>query len=261
MNEFDFAGQVLDATTLFASSEGVPFVGVVGYVVITLAVLFGLLAYAKQGLSERVFKNPLTSCAEQLFLFIENMCVGTIGSHGRKYIPMIMTFWLVIFVSNVISLFSPTAPTAILGFNLGMALISIGYVQWEGIKANGVIGHFSHFAGPKLGGPLVLISVMIFFIELFSEIMKNISLSLRLFANMSGGHQAVEAMNELGKNIFGLPFAIPFGAFLLPIKVLTCVIQAMIFTLLTCVYLSLVTHHEDHGDEHGHDHGHAPAHA
>jgi F-type H+-transporting ATPase subunit a len=248
----------------FVSSEllaagGVSFVGTFSYVILTLGILFGLLNYAKQGLNQRVFKNPLTSCGEQLFLFIENMCVGTIGAHGRKYVPMMMTFWLVIFVSNVISLFMPTAPTAIMGFNLGMALISIGYVQYEGIKANGVVGHFSHFAGPKLTGLLAVISFMLFFIELFSEIMKNISLSLRLWANMSGGHQAVLEMNKLGEHLLGLPFSIPFGAFLLPIKVLTCVIQAMIFTLLSCVYLSLVTHHDDHGDEHGHDH--APAHA
>ncbi|MDX2065698.1 MAG: F0F1 ATP synthase subunit A [Fimbriimonadaceae bacterium] len=210
------------------------------YILLVVAILFGLMSVAKGGLNQRVFKNRMTSYFEQLFLFIENMCVGIIGPHGRKYIPMIMTFWMVIFVSNVVALFFPHSPTADLSFNLGMALVAVGYVQWEGIRANGLGGHLSHFAGPKLGFVLLPITAMIFIIEIISEVMKNVSLSLRLFGNINGGHKAVEAMNQLGMSIY-----IPFGEFLLPIKLLTCVVQALVFSLLTCVYLSLVTHHED----------------
>lgn len=249
-------------TSLLAAGEahggkgehhGVSFVGLALYILLTLALLFALMAQAKRGLSERVFKNRFTQYGEQLYLFIQQMCVGTIGSHGRRYVPMIMTFWLVIFFSNCVALFFPTSPTADLSFNLGMALIAVGYVQWEGIKANGFIGHFSHFAGPKLGIALIPISIMIFLIEIISEAMKNVSLSLRLYGNIEGGHQAVVAMNALGKDIY-----IPFGAFLVPIKLLTCVVQAMIFCLLTCVYISLVTHHDEEPGE-GHGEGHEPA--
>jgi F-type H+-transporting ATPase subunit a len=211
------------------------------YIVLLVVVLFLVLGRAKSGFGQRVFKNPFSNYAEQMYLFIENMCVGIIGAHGRKYIPMMVTFWLVIFFGNVLALFFPSSPTASLSFNLGMALISIGYVQWEGIKANGLVGHFSHFTGPKLAIYMLPITAMIFIIEIISEVMKNISLSLRLYGNIHGGHQAVEAMNKLGLN-----FYIPFGEFLLPIKILTCLVQAMIFTLLSCVYLSLVTaHHEE----------------
>jgi F-type H+-transporting ATPase subunit a len=227
-----------------AGHHGPSFLGLFVYVALVVAVVFALIAKAKKGWNGRVFQGFWANSAEQLYLFIRNMCVGTIGSHGAKYIPMMVTFWLVIFWSNFCSLFMPTAPTADLSFNLGLALIAIGYVQWEGIKSNGLLGHFSHFAGPRLGGALVIISVMIFGIELISEFMKNVSLSLRLYGNIHGGHQAVEAMNHLGEGIY-----VPFGAFLIPIKLLTCVVQAMIFTLLTCVYLSLVTHHDDHHDD------------
>lgn len=226
------------------------------YIVFTIAVILGILSVAKKGFGERVFKKPLSGAAEQLYLFIENLCVGTVGPHGRKYVPMMATFWLVIFFGNVIALFFPFSPTASLSFNLGMALTAIGYVQYEGMKANGVFGHFKHFSGPKLTGLMVIISAMIFVIEIISEVMKNVSLSLRLYGNINGGHQAVEAMNHLGGSW------IPLGEFLLPIKILTCLVQAMIFTLLTCVYLSLVTHHEEdhHDDGHGTGHG-TPAHA
>jgi len=241
---------------LAAGGEGgkhapLPVEGMLGYVAIVLVLLFGTMSIAKKDFGNRVFKNWFAQCYEQIYLFIQNLCVGIIGPHGRKYVPMIMTFWLMIFVSNLVSLFFPTAPTGDLAWNLAMALCAVMYVQWEGMRSNGFLGHFGHFAGPKLPIALIPITLMIFVIELISELMKNVSLSLRLYGNIDGGHQAVEAMNKLGGNL------VPVGMFLMPIKLLTCVVQALIFCLLTCVYISLVTHHhEDHGDDH---HGHDPA--
>lgn len=226
-------------STTVASAQ-VSFIGWLFYIFLVLFIVGAFVLSAKGGYNERVFTKTPSRLAEQLYLFLENMAVGTVGPHGRKYIPMLVTFWLVIFVSNVIALFAPVSPTTVLGFNLGMALVSIGYVQWEGIQANGFFGHISHFAGPKLGLALLPITAMIFLIEIFSEIMKNVSLSIRIFANMSGGHAAVESMNKLGEAAY-----LPLGEFLLPLKVLTCLVQALIFTLLTCVYLGLVTHHEE----------------
>lgn len=215
--------------------------GLACYMAFVVAVLVGLMVAGKRGMDAKVFRKPIAQCFEQLYLFIENMVLGAIGAHGRKYIPLIMSFWMVIFVANVIALFFPASPTADISFNLAMAIMVVGYVQYEGIKVNGIRGHLSHFAGPKLGGPLVIVSGMIFVIEIISELMKNVSLSLRLYGNMHGGHEAVEAMNKLGQKVY-----LPVGAFLMPIKLLTCVVQAMIFTLLTCVYLGLVTHSADH---------------
>lgn len=229
----------------------VSLLGLSAYLILTIAVIGAFFYIARKGFTPRVFTGMVAACAEQLYLFIENMCVGTIGSHGRKYIPMIMTFWLLIFTGNFIALFSATGPTAILAFNLGLAITSIVYVQYEGVRANGFFGHVKHFAGPKLSGPLAVISILLFFIEIVSEIMKNLSLSLRLFGNIHGGHIAVIKMNNLTS-----PFYITIGAFLLPIKLLTVVVQAMIFTLLTCVYISLVTHHEE---EHPHEEAHLVA--
>lgn len=249
MDQFFTTGASLLAA---AEPEGPSFVGLFVYIVLVVAILFGLMAFAKGGLKDRVFKNPVTQLFEQLYLFIEQMCLSIIGANGRKYVPVIATFWMMVFLGSLVALFFPTSPTADLSFNLGMALVSIAYVQWEGIKANGVVGHFSHFAGPRLGLALIPISIMIFVIEIISEVMKNVSLSLRLFGNIHGGHMAVEAMNKLGEHIY-----VPVGAFLLPIKLLTCVVQAMIFSLLSCVYISLVT---QHGDDHAHGHDeHVPA--
>lgn len=246
-------GDILRSTLIFAEAEKEAPLNIITwafYAILTVVAIFGYLTLAKKGLSQRVFKNTLTQTTEQLYLFLDQMVVGIIGPSGRKYMPMITAFWILIFVSNVIGLFMPETLTAMLPVNIGMAICSIAYVQYEGVKANGLLGHLSHFKGPKMGGALILINVMLFGIEIVSELMKNVSLSLRLYGNIHGGHKAVEAMNDLGLKLLG-PTGIPFGALLLPIKVLTCLVQALIFSLLTCVYLSLVTHHgDDHAEHH-----------
>ena len=221
-----------------AEVQYVSFRGWFVYLAVVLLVIWGFIFTAKKGYNGRVFTTPMARLAEQLYLFLESMVLGAIGPHGRKYLPLAAGFWTLIFVSNIVALLSPVSPTTVLGFNLGLALTSIAYVQYEGIKANGLFGHVSHFAGPKLGLALIPITLMIFVIEVFSEIMKNMSLSIRIFANMSGGHAAVESMNNLLSKYY-----IPLGEFLLPLKILTCVVQALVFTLLTCVYLGLVTSH------------------
>ena len=240
--------------------HGLSFTGLGVYLAIVLAILFAWTVSMRKGLNGRFFTKWTTQWTEHMYVFVENMAVGIIGARGRRYMPFLVTLWLIIFIGNIVSLFFPSSVTGDLSFNLAMALIVVGYVQWEGIKQNGLFGHIAHFAGPKLPLALaVLITPMIFIVELLSETMKNVSLSLRLYGNIDGGHKAVVAMNDLGKhiaNIGGFDVNIPIGMFLMPIKLLTCIVQAMIFTLLFCVYVSMVTHDEHHGDEHGHDHGH-----
>jgi F-type H+-transporting ATPase subunit a len=230
--------------------------GLMLYILFVVAIIFVFLSIAKKGFTNRTFVGAPARLAEHLYLFIENLAVSVMGNYGRKYIPILYGFWSVIFVSNIVALFFASAPTANLSFNLALALCAVLYVQWEGIKQNGFFGHFAHFAGPKLPGILILINFLIFGIELISELMKNVSLSLRLFGNIDGGHQAVLAMNSIAKlNLGGEDIFLPLGYLLIPIKLLTCVVQALVFTLLLCVYLSLVTH-----DPAEHAHGHAEAH-
>lgn len=252
--------ELVSLTHAIAAAEGghhgPSFAGLMVYIGLTVLIVFAFLSNARRGFGPGVFKGRAAQWSEQLYLFIENLCVGIIGPHGRRYIPFIITLWLVVFTANFIALFFPTAPTADLGFNLALAIISIAYVQYEGSRSNGVFGHLRHFSGPKLGIALLPITLMIFIIELLSEVMKNVSLSLRLFGNIDGGHRAADAVTALTKDYY-----IAAGAFLLPIKLLTVVVQALIFCLLTCVYISLVTSHGDDHDEHDHGHDHGDEHA
>lgn len=221
---------------------------------LTIAIVLGFAALARKGLVGRVYTSLPTRYAEHLYLFLEGMTVNVIGPQGRKYVPFLLALWSFIFVGNIMGLLLQATPTADWSLNISMAIITVFYVQYEGIKQNGVVGHIKHFAGPKLGGAMILISGLIFVVEIVSECMKLVSLSLRLYGNIEGGHIVLTSLNSI---IAG----VPLGGILLPIKFFTCIIQAFVWTILTCTYLSIATSHGDddgHGSDHG-DHGHQPA--
>lgn len=208
---------------------------------VILAVLI-FAALARKGITTRMFRGHPAKLAEHIYLFLENMTLSVIGPHGRKYISILIAFWSFIFVANVFSLIFPYTPSADWSLNLGMALITVAYVQWEGIKVNGVWGHIKHFAGPKMVGFMVVVSGLLFCVEIISECMKLVSLSIRLYGNIEGGHIVIGALN-------GMLGHVPLGGLLLPIKLFTCVIQAFVWAILFCTYLNIVTSHE-HDEEH-----------
>lgn len=210
----------------------------VGVVFLTMVIL---IYVARSGFKDRVFKKPIAQAVEQMYLFIEHMAFSIIGPHGAKYVPFLLAMWMFIFVSNMLGLMLPHTPTASWSWNLGMSLVVFVYVQIEGVRAQGGWGHIKHFAGPKLPGVLAVMALLIFPIEIISELIKIVSLSLRLYGNISGGHAVKSSLDGLG--------AFPWGVFVMPLEILVAIIQALVFTILTAIYLSLVTHHEDEGHE------------
>jgi F-type H+-transporting ATPase subunit a len=221
---------------------------------LTIALVLLFAALAKKGLKSRVYTYLPTRLAEHLYLFLEGMTVNVIGPQGKKYVPFLLALWTFIFVGNVMGLLLAATPTADWSLNIAMAIITVVYVQYEGIKQNGVWGHIKHFSGPKLGGAMIIVSGLIFVVEIVSECMKLVSLSLRLYGNIEGGHIVRTSLDSI---IAG----IPIGGVLLPIKFFTCIIQAFVWSILTCTYLSIATahgHDEEHEESHA-DHGHHSA--
>ena len=240
-----------------AEGEGIGW-NIFVYSGLVIAIVFVFATLARKGLKGRIYTYLPTRLAEHLFLFLEGMTVNVIGNNGRKYVPFLLALWTFIFVGNVMGLVLQATPTADWSLNIAMAVITVAYVQYEGVKANGLGGHIKHFAGPKLAGAMLLVSGLIFVVEIVSEAMKLVSLSLRLYGNIEGGHIVRESLDSV------IP-GVPIGGILLPIKLFTCLIQAFVWTILTCTYLSIATAHGHDDDDHAtaHDeHGHAPlAHA
>lgn len=185
------------------------------------------------------------------FLALKDMVVSVIGEHGFKYFPVVASFAVLILISNLMGLFplfmSPTAHVSVT-FALGIA--SFIYYNYVGIKENGLISHLAHFAGPKL--PLVMmliITPLIFAIELFSNMIRPMTLGIRLFANMYADEQVALIISGLFPPF--TQFFVP--VILLPLAVFIALVQTFVFTLLSMIYISGVSH-----APHEHGHGHEP---
>lgn len=229
-----------------------------------VAGLLLLLFAVKARASLRMAKDPVIpaaelgsrNIAELLVQLVMTQSDAIIGIRGRKYVPFFATFFFFILLSNLLGLvpgFAP--PTGNLNTTLGLALVSfVGYNVIGGREQG--INYLKHFFGPmtNLPGksiigklallPVLLISVIFFFIlEAFSHGFRPVSLSLRLFGNMMGDHQVIEAFISLTKLV------IPVAFYLM--GTLVSVIQAFVFTLLSMIYVALAVSHGD-DEEHGH---------
>lgn len=158
------------------------------------------------------------------------------GPRGRQYAPFICTFFLYILLMNLLGLVPPfRSGTASLSITVGLALAAFIATQYYGFKAHG-IGYLKHFLGP-----VWWMAPFLVFLELLSEFIRPVSLSFRLYGNIFGEEQVVSALaTKLGAPG---PF---FAVLLLPLEVMTSVLQALVFTLLVSVYISLAT--EKHGE-------------
>src|ERR1041384_2908210 len=126
-------------------------------------------------------------------LAVRNMIQDIIGPHGLQYFPVVMTFAVLILVSNLMGLFplfmSPTSATSVT-FALGLS--SFVYYNYIGIKENGIFGHLRHFAGP-----IPLMMPLIFAIELISNLIRPFTLGIRLFANMFADEKVLDTIAHL----------------------------------------------------------------
>ena len=133
------------------------------------------------------------------------------------------------------------APTADLNMTLALALLTFTLVQVAGISAHGVRGRIKHMADPPF----------LFPIEVVSELSRIISLSARLFGNVFAGEVLLGVMYAMGAaiKIAVIPFLFPVVFY--GLEVMFGTIQALVFALLTLIYITLAAAgHDDHEDEH-----------
>ncbi len=181
------------------------------------------------------------------FLAIKDMVVSVIGEHGYKYFPVVATFAVLILISNLMGLFPLfMSPTAHVNVTFALGITSFLYYNYVGISENGLIAHLGH-----LTGPIWWIAPLIFLIELFSNMIRPITLGIRLFANLFADEQIALIISGL------FP---PFTQFLIPIitlplAVFIAFVQTLVFTLLSMIYISEVSHAPgEHDPTHHHEH-------
>lgn len=186
---------------------------------------------------------------EEAYKFLDNFVSGLIpGEAYKRYLPLVATLFLYILFMNLAGLIPGwKSPTANINVTAGLAIVVILYVQYEGIRVNGFKGYLLHFVGePRWLGPLN------FPLHIIGEAARVLSLTVRLFGNIFG-EDVVIAILLLLAAMFTRGF-VPFQFPMYLLGIFTSVVQAMVFCILTSVYIALMTTHEDHG--HGHEHGH-----
>lgn len=181
-------------------------------------------------------RNAFEGLCDMVYSLIE----GVLGAHdAKKYLPLLGSLFLFILVSNLISLIPGfRAPTDTLKTNLALSgLVFLSY-HVLGIRAQGW-SYLNQFTGHlPIKSPLVVFVPLMVLIEVISHLIRPASLSIRLMVNMFVDHALLLAFFALVPLVVPVPF--------LALGVLVSVVQAVVFTLLSSVYIAMATAHEDH---------------
>jgi len=197
-----------------------------------------------------------------------------IGPHGRRYLPLIATLGLFILTGNLLSLVPGVAgPTANLNTTAACALVVFFAYHYIGIRTQGLLTYLDHFTGPMAWSwGMLPIKLLMIPIEIVSHLARPLSLTLRLFGNMVGGHILLAIIFFLmgfngligwalsgsvaGAAVGGIGGLIMIAftvGFLYPLKILVSFLQAFIFVMLTMLYIAGATEHGEHA-EHSSEH-------
>jgi len=216
------------------------------------AIVLTVLVSRAAGRTDRdglVPKGRLRNFFEAIIVFLRDEVVYTIMGPkvGRRYLPLLLTFFFFILFANLLGLV-PTMATATGNINVTATLAVITFIatQAGGIRENGFIGHWKALVPPGVPWPLVPIMIPI---EIMGMFTKPFALTVRLFANMIAGHIIILSFFGL---IFSLslktlyisvlPFAgaVAISAF----EIFVGFLQAFIFTFLSTIFIYQAVHPE-----------------
>nr|WP_237685011.1 F0F1 ATP synthase subunit A [Szabonella alba] len=174
------------------------------------------------------------SVAEMIYGFIYNMVEDVTGHEGVKYFPYVMTLFLFILLSNLLGLLpmaftttSHVAVTVVLALLVFLGVTILGFIK-NGV---GFLGMFWVSSAPLAIRPVLAI------IEVISYFVRPVSHSIRLAGNMMAGHAVVKVIAGFASMAIVSPVVIGAVSALYGLELLVAVVQAYVFTILTCVYL------------------------
>lgn len=207
-----------------------------------IAVVFSTVFFTLAMRQKAVVPNRMQAFAEIMYGFIANMIRDNIGVKGRQYFPLIFTLFIVVLLGNMLGMIpysftytSHILVTAVLAFLIFLTVMIVGIFK-HGFH------FFSLFLPP--GVPWWLIP-MILPIEILSFLVRPVTLSVRLFANMIAGHIMLKVFAGFSVGMVSLGFAgvaagiLPmiFNSVLIGFELLIAFLQAYVFAILSCIYL------------------------
>lgn len=175
--------------------------------------------------------NILEVTVQELFSLVE----GIIGPTARDYFPLLGSLFIYIFISNLLGIIpGMLPPTDNINTNLACALVVFFYYNIMGIRRQGFKHYMAHFMGP-----IIWLAPLMFIIEIIGHLVRPLSLSLRLFGNITGDHVVLGIFSSL------TPFIVP--VIFMALGIFVSFIQAFVFTLLSTIYIALaVAGQEEH---------------
>jgi F-type H+-transporting ATPase subunit a len=227
------------------------------WLVMAILILFAVAARRQLSLVPRGMQNFLEVVLEQFIGMIDDV----IGPEGRRYLPLIATLGLFILVGNLLGLVPGMAgPTTNLNTTAACAIVVFIAYHYIGIRKQGVVNYVKHFMGP-----VPWLAPLMVPIELISHLARPLSLTLRLFGNMTGGHILLAIIfflmgldgligwalsgsvgGAIVGGIGGLVMILFTVGFLYPLKILVSFLQAFIFVMLTMLYIAGATEDAEH---------------
>lgn len=187
------------------------------------------------GTSKRaVVPSRSQSIAELLYGFIYKMVEDVTGHEGVKYFPYVMTLFLFILTSNLLGLLpmsftttSHVAVTVVLALAVFLGVTILGFVK-NGV---GFLGMFWVTSAPVAVRPVLAV------IEVISYFVRPVSHSIRLAGNLMAGHAVIKVIAGFASLAVVSPIVIGAVTAIYGLELLVAVVQAYVFTILTCVYL------------------------
>lgn len=213
----------------------------------SIMIIVATRVYAKR----EMIPGPLQNFVEILVEGMYNFLYSVLGKDARKYTPFLGTLFFYILLMNFMGMIPlGHSPSTSVNITASLAICTFGYTQWTGMTRLGFVGWLDHMAGEPRDAISWALVILMFPMHLIGEIAKPFSLAIRLFGNITGEDVLVAAFVGLGvmalsfiSSPVGLPLHTPF----ILLGILLSTIQALVFTLLSTIYiLMMLPHSEEH---------------
>jgi F-type H+-transporting ATPase subunit a len=244
--------QVVRLLELNVGGVDISFTNSALFMVISILLIIGFFAWALA--KPKTIPDRKQSVAEVWYGFVAGIVKDVNHEDGKPFVPLIFTIFSFIFVANMLGMlpnaFTTTSHIVVTG---AMALFTFFLVIAIGVWKNGF--KFLKVFVPS-GVPWYILWFVVI-IEIFSFLSRPLSLGMRLFANMLGGHVALKVfagfvpqlaagLGLLGGGLMAAVLVMPLVIGVTALELLVAFLQAYVFAILTCIYLNDALHPGGH---------------
>lgn len=211
------------------------------FMVVAALLVYGLLVHGMK--ARALVPGRLQSLAEMFYEFVAGMVRENAGADAKPYFPFVFTLFMFILFGNMLGMIPYTFTfTSHIIVTFALALTVFVFVTVLALMKHGL--HFFSFFMPH-GAPIALAPILIP-IEVISYVMRPVSLSIRLFANMMAGHTMLKVFAGFTVLMISGLGAVGFLAGIVPVLInialtgfefLVAFLQAYVFSILTCLYI------------------------